>query len=697
MFQHVLSFRKARGMCFLFLSLCLLSGCNGGGSSSDSETSRLSGKVVDGYVSGAEVMVYKSKNLSAANRIGQGTTHEDGTFELTLNSGTVPFPLFIRTQGGTDTETGLPAPNMLFVGEDSAGQVNITPLTDMHYKLALQKGFGNNGLTQAEDAILGRLGYSIQNIFADPEQDQSVKEAVTKALASGTAVGTLSDGNYTLALTYLESTHVNSTNSTFADLQDFLAEHVIQAAVEVNGTRLTGTLPESDETVEGHIQGSTFILDIVAEDSTARLAGSIGLMGSIAGTFISYDNPVIDNSSLTNGMFAGTFVPEQGLQKEAVGEMAQNLYAGQRHLIFRDTLGDDHDMGYAQNLNIECSSGEPFEVNATDFTALLADGTTTNATFQDGTLLSLDDDRPTSLVFLHFKEDNSADNLFFIQPVGMRKAFYFVTDDDDNKVYAAGEAFMSSGEESLTPYLEEGAVYTGRIMAASPSLVGNNATRESALAFFSGEGIGILPKNINALKKAYTIDDNGYVDKIILSGGMLGLYNDGEDSWFYPHRILLEIQESGALQGNAIFASKDGSFEKHASAIVGMAVKEGVSPPSFSGRLDFLYRTLYMNPDAINAPSDVPFAFGTLDIHGSSAVLQYTDSEGESGRSELILDDEADGIKTGIYHMHGMVGPGAEAEYMDIFWPVGGTKAAILVSGSSEGTVTEVGEGFITY
>jgi len=35
-------------------------------------------------------------------------------------------------------------------------------------------------------------------------------------------------------------------------------------------------------------------------------------------------------------------------------------------------------------------------------------------------------------------------------------------------------------------------------------------------------------------------------------------------------------------------------------------------------------------------------------------------------------------------------------DYVDIVWPIGGTKALYAVSASATGTVSEVGEAFIT-
>ena len=92
---------------------------------------------------------------------------------------------------------------------------------------------------------------------------------------------------------------------------------------------------------------------------------------------------------------------------------------------------------------------------------------------------------------------------------------------------------------------------------------------------------------------------------------------------------------------------------------------------------------------------DISYAYGTIDISGDSAVLSYTDSQGETGQAELTVD----GRDTGLYHLHGPIGPTGEAQYTDIFWPVGGTKAALMVS-SGTGTnepIVEVGEAFITF
>jgi hypothetical protein len=694
-------------MILLLAALALCSGCFDSGGSSDggssSDTSRLSGNVVDGYVNGARVTVYNSNDLSPKNRIGRGITDEQGRFDLTLSVGRIPYPLYIKTEGGTDVETGLPAPSMLYIGEDLGGEVVITPLTDMHYKLALKQG-----LVAAEDGMVGTLNNLLDNgvqdlntIFGDPEQNGQLKDALNRVLASGTQTGTLTDGNYTVVIAHMDNTQVNSTEYTYTNTADFLENNVAQGSLTVDGHSLNGQIGGMN--ASGHIQGGNFILDINAASGLIRLAGNVGLMGSAAGTFIDIPSNPGTLSDIARGPFAASFVPEEGLQAGKVQELAGKLYTGNKNILFRDTLGQDYDIGVASNLEITDLDPDTLEVNATDFNVFLAPDDSTNASvsFTNGTLIRTNSGQPTSLVVLEFEEPNS-DRDFFIQPIGLRQAFYFVGNGTTGEVYAAGEAYLSSSN-SATPHLEMDSQYDGAFMALNVASL--KTDRDIVLSNYNPSGYGFVPPDIDPLREFVMQDGMIYGDSdatSILNGGMLGLYKaDAMDSlntsgFLYAQRAIMEIFETGALQGTGIFGNSEPDLINFPCPYVGFADKaDGQPASSFNGSLDFLYRILYVTDEELPEIEDISYAYGTIDISEDSAVLSYTDSQGETGQAELTVN----GRDTGLYHLHGPIGPTGKAQYTDIFWPVGGTKAALMVSGGT-GTnepIVELGEAFITF
>lgn len=110
----------------LSVFVLFLAGCGGsGGSGGSTGDATISGKVADGYVSGADVYAYSDADMT--NQIGAGSTDSEGNFSMVLSVSSVPDPVYLKSVGGTDVATGMPAPTMLFVGSGSAGTFNITP------------------------------------------------------------------------------------------------------------------------------------------------------------------------------------------------------------------------------------------------------------------------------------------------------------------------------------------------------------------------------------------------------------------------------------------------------------------------------------------------------------------------------------------------------------------------------------------
>jgi hypothetical protein len=700
------TWRWGGALIALFAALLIAAGCNesGGGGSEDSGVI-LSGGVVDGYVSGARVTVYESRDFTDSNRIGQGTTDESGSFRIELDRDTIPDPVYIRTQGGTDIATGLPASSMLFVGSEGPDGVNVTPLTDMHFRKFLQSG----SRTAAADYLHDRLGDWQIDLFADPEKVTHTQDAVYKVLASGTQTCALPDGNYTLALVAPSEGDIHNSNATLTELPDWTQEEGAAVVVEVSDgvirdmNTTLGALNAAQDSdtssfITGYVQGENFILDLnVSECSTMRLAGQIGVLGSVAGSLTVIDSCESD-ATINYGIFAGSFLPENGLEESEVRDLMSRLYTGEKSFVFMDVLGDDHDMGIVDDFQVNGVNATDLSISASGFSVRLADdpdAVAGNSSFVNGTLVEIGG-KLTGLAALHFREDATGDHNFIFQPVGLREGIYVVADNATGELYAAGAAFLS-GSSSLTPTVESDATYSGTVVQIPFAAL--EQPRDLVLNDYILTKETFIPQGVNALDSAYSRKMSMITGEItmILNGGMLGLYTksygDSNSSMDSPYDLLSlsGFCDTGAFQGTAIRGDTNSSNVKHPMPYVGFALRSWEQPPRFSGSLDFLYRILYAS-DVETA--SLSYAYGEIDISKDTAVLSYTDSRGETGRAELTLDRQ-----NGIYHMHGPIGPSGEAQYTDIFWPVGGGKATVLACGSSSitGNVVEIGEAFISF
>ena len=165
---------------FAVALVLMLSGCGGGsGGSSGSTTppvtsNTVSGTVADGYVSGATVSIYSDAEM--ATQIGTGTTDANGDFSLPFSVASVPSTIYVKTTGGIDMATGLPAPTMIFAGSYTAGSLNITPITNQAF-IELQ---ANPSFTpdQAFASVAGKLGISTTTAKGDVVADSSAEAAM---------------------------------------------------------------------------------------------------------------------------------------------------------------------------------------------------------------------------------------------------------------------------------------------------------------------------------------------------------------------------------------------------------------------------------------------------------------------------------------------------------------------------------------
>ena len=171
--------------------LMALAACGGGGGSTATSTTTttttgspsIAGSVVDGRVKNATLTLYSDQAMT--QQVGSGTTDATGAFNITLSVKTAPDPIYIKSVGGIDLDTGMPAPTMCFVGNTGGAnkltRFHVTPLTNRVCKLARGKGmtlsaaqtrvrtdFGLSSNTGAGAAWRGRgaAGWAVSRIVA---------------------------------------------------------------------------------------------------------------------------------------------------------------------------------------------------------------------------------------------------------------------------------------------------------------------------------------------------------------------------------------------------------------------------------------------------------------------------------------------------------------------------------------------------
>lgn len=124
-------------LLFTLLLATGLAACNSSSSNTVAAVNpTITGAAIDGYVRDAALTVYS--DLAMTTAIGSGTTNAGGQFTIELLVATVPDPMYIRSVGGMDIDTGFTAPTMTFVtsGSPTTG-INITPLTSVVYERVL--------------------------------------------------------------------------------------------------------------------------------------------------------------------------------------------------------------------------------------------------------------------------------------------------------------------------------------------------------------------------------------------------------------------------------------------------------------------------------------------------------------------------------------------------------------------------------
>ena len=526
----------------LSVFVLVLAGC-GGSSSNSGGSAAISGKVADGYVSGADVYAYSDADMT--NQIGSGTTDSEGNFSMVLSVSSVPDPIYLKSVGGIDVTTGMPAPTMLFVASGSSNSFNITPLTDCLYKYSLTLGIDG-----AKQYLTGQLGITDTELYDDPVANTDLDGALDSVLSSGTLDGTLTDGDYIVHAMFFVG---NQITPEPAELNVTISNGVI------SGTEVgTGSI------VTGKVQGSSIVLTIVDDpvpanvSELARMAGDIGLMGSVTGVFTYLD--IAGGNDLYTGMCVANFLPVNGLDPTEVENVISNIYAGPKHIILRDIFGPGYNLGWG-DINITNIDFGTNTVTANDTTMWLDNGscdapacdpTQVSLTFNAGLTEILETaggDR-TNLILLAF-DLPSTDMLFLLQPVGNRRGIFLLADVGFN-ILAIGDSYMATGAGLVAPSLDSTTAYDVKVAVAHAGML------DELRSDWIGSGVNMMPYSDSFttpdMSGGTDFDRTGDLLKVF-NGSLIAFKNDADNGPLNDATDfirLVELYETGAIQGDEI-------------------------------------------------------------------------------------------------------------------------------------------------
>jgi len=769
--------------------MATLGACGGGSSAAGGGAgaaagASLGGAVIDGKVKNATLTLYSDQAMTT--QVGSGTTDATGAFNITLTVTTAPDPVYIKSTGGIDLDTGMPAPTMTFVGNTGGANklttFNVTPLTSAVFTKVKNGSTLSNAQTSMQNSLGLASNTGTNGLYSDPTAaaNTTLKAAVFKQLAAGTMGSTLAAGTYDFYMIALAEddlmTTTATTKATITRIADFTNANaknrgiynVFRMTVNANGN-ITGT--GSGTTFSGKVQGSAMLLDDTGTDAAtgntviSRVVGKIGVNGSVSGNF-SFVIPA--TGTMSKGVFVGSFVPAAGVTQTALNTFFSNYYtpgatSGQFHFVGRSIFTAAGFNGGPPRVTFGTSAFTALNattraITMSDLTASIDAGSVVATMAGGGTTMTLKfcgaqyiqdptTSKPTNLIISEYQipsntgtyvpcsttsttETGAADLVYTITAVGSRRgvgvsvgkfhpatttantAGYItdISDDYFDKIGSLAPATFAVGVNDVT---------VANIDADMPG-----QTRQAALA------AGIMPSSAQSggiTIPAGTNTTNGFWDKnsatpapelFVFQGSIVAMKsdvavaaagtnnNDFADNFIATaaggdHLRVVEFYESGAMQGEEIGGGnlpRSGKLARNfPETFIGFVHKQGSIAPSMIGTRNFLARTIYAQNFAQFTNS---YVSGSINVTKAptaaatgTATATVTPHGGTASTVTLTIDKIAAGT-FGVYHMHGAMG----TLYLDITWPVGGTKALYAVSDNANGAgnITEVGEAFLT-
>ncbi|MDA8156574.1 MAG: hypothetical protein M0Z52_09025 [Actinomycetota bacterium] len=690
------------GRFFAAGALCVFAvlffgGCGGGGSSSPSGSSGapVSGFVADGAVANATVTAYTDSGLT--NQIGSGSSDSTGKFSFSLTVTPVPSPFYLKSTGGIDLSTGLPAPTMVFAGITNGAGINITPLTDTVYQLSLSVGLAN-----AITSVEGQLGVTNADIYSGIS-NSATAAAVNKVADSGSMAATLPDGAYYMTLIHAGSNEIQNPKHTFGSIADILTNSTEALNITVSSGAVSGTMSDASNgtcTVSGRVSGDAVVLQTAPCSITGKTmsaGGTIGRLGGITGTFLV--NAPGSGHPLRAGVFAASAIP-QNVNASTFANAVGASYTGPFNFLARGLFGAGHNLIWGQEPQQPIPSTMGGTFTPSNISVAMDNGSGINPTTDTlasasgfGSMVS-SKGLPTALAVMQYT-DISGENIFIVQAAGSRGGIW-VTANPANSNEADGIGDLSVTKPGSVDSLSDSS-YNIYVASVDPGELGQS--RSSVL--------GGMPVSPGTADFSVCSGNTGLCTSLsgfgvgnspelgVFAGDVLGMKKDDDDVWdgaeqdgSNEHIRLVHFFGSGAFSGgeeqpvNVPMMNGGGSgIGNFPSAFVGMAVPTSGSAPSFSGTLSFLARNLYTTDGNYN------FNWGSITISGTSGSITYAGSDGGSGTASLSVLNT-----NGVYHLSF---PSSGGGYIDVFWPVGGRKA-IYFSSDSNGSINEIGEAYMT-
>ncbi len=728
--------------CLMLTAVMLtgLAACGGGGGSTSTTASSatLSGAVIDGKVSGATLTLYSDQAMTT--EVGSGTTDSQGAFDVTLTVTTAPDPIYIKSTGGIDIDTGLAAPTMLFVGNTTGANglssFNITPLTDDVFD-RVSKG---DSLSAAQGNARTAFGLSsntgTNGLYEDPSSSANtgLKTAAFKKLTAGTIGGTISAGDYKMFVISIDESAVGTqTLSSIADLVNPSNGMYIEASIRVDANGDISSLT-TGQYFKGKISGSSMLFDIVDNltnpNNITRIVGNIGLNGSVAGNFTDVDlttTPV----GVTKGVWVGSLIPTTGIDTTGLNSFVNDFYTpgsstGLMNVVARDIFNSGAtpprvSWGQVAVTAVDTSAGtatmSAMTLRTDAGSVAASSGLSSSLPFLAGKYIKSSDSIPvpTNLLVFEFDAGGGGDKTYVATAVGLRRGIYFYVPNATGKVESVGESYLSKVDSLAPSGFTAGATHDVTTANIHPGMPGN--PRSNALSE------GLTPSDIGApmvIPGSVTVG-NGYWDPnstsaapelMVFQGSMFIMKKDDSDDFATnqmvsggadDHIRVVEFFESGAMQGEEIMGgtvpgASSLQMRNFPSTFIGFVHNQAdTTTPSFSGRLNFLARVQYASDYSSFANA---YTSGSLTItapsgsSSGSATLVATPGGGTTATSTLTVDVPPSGTY-GVYQIHGALTGGG---YIDIVWPIGGTKALYAISDQADGTgtITEIGEAYMT-
>lgn len=702
--------------------LCILAepiNCSRRGGASGGSGVTLAGKVVDGVVANATVTVFSDIGLT--QQIGSGSTNETGDFNITLStqpSGT----FFVKSEGGTDTETGLPAPTMILAATLDSGQFNVTPISNRAFTEIVK----NPSLTPSEafETVANKLGISPSSAMGDPSTDMSAQSGVDEILSAANTCQTLPDGTYTAKFIYVLKNQMRSL--TIPNITDLIKTFTLT----VSGGSIFGSSDiDSDgrsEIVTGRVQGCTLIMVFDEISEVFNMTGDI-IFGSSVGIVNRVPLPA-DRTSITFGAYLCEFIPDSmtAAQIDTMFSVASKIYTGTYFYSSAPFLFDTFVTCHYGKMNVSSftkpegstsggfsfdqmlvkeirkSSGAGFEARTT-FDNMSGSASLIGGSKSKIWMFRAGDLKNTSGVTMSQLRKDGSVGPYVLGILGNRNGL--VVDIDSSGVFRGSEFLLVMKDTDIAQQLEPG-TYKDITVFARVSDIGSARAKVIAEggAVESGTIIVRSSTDFPGMNIGYYYDPANDENVVAIGPRFISInYDDtGEENVSKDGSELLNLEnyDSGAQGGYTIEGGTDGEidFADFVLSEISFLKREGETPADIKGTFNFIARTMYKG-DIYDDGYKNSFIYGvmTLDTSALSASFRVDGPSSERKGTFVFnvekLNHSADGKYGGVVHIHGAVG----SSYLDFYYALGARKAIYFVSSAANGVVKEIGEAFFTY